>query len=84
MIEKKFNHFCETSAMTGDNVRETFETLAKHLYITHKSKLDQYVRSGKLRVQKEQEELDNSVLRNQSMALQTPKLGAQKKKKKCC
>ncbi len=44
MGQKKFNNFCETSAMTGENVRETFETLAKHLYLTHKNKLHQYVR----------------------------------------
>ena len=36
--------FYETSAKTGQNVHEVFETLAKHLYLVNKSKLDLFVR----------------------------------------
>jgi GTPase SAR1 family protein len=43
MAEKKFNNFFETSAKTGENVTETFETLTKHLYLVNKAKLEQFV-----------------------------------------
>ena len=61
MREKKFHHFCETSAMTGENVRETFETLAKHLYLAHKSKLEQYVSLSLLRECRKKKTISTTV-----------------------
>ena len=42
-IQKEFHNFVETSARTGENVHELFETLAKHLYLVNKAKLDLFV-----------------------------------------
>lgn len=43
MHEKSMDNVFETSARTGQNVQEVFETLTKHLYLENKSKLDQFV-----------------------------------------
>ena len=41
---QKFDGFFETSAKTGLNISEIFETLSKHLYLVNKAKLDQFVK----------------------------------------
>lgn len=35
-----FQNFFETSALTGHNISELFETITKHLYLVNKNKLD--------------------------------------------
>lgn len=44
MKSQRFDNFFETSAKTGQNISEVFETLSKHLYLVNKTKLDQFVR----------------------------------------
>lgn len=36
----EFHNFIETSAKSGENVKELFCTITKHLYIANKNKLD--------------------------------------------
>lgn len=40
--EKRLDNVFETSAKTGFNVVELFQSLTKHLYLNNKSKLDQF------------------------------------------
>ena len=41
--EENFGHYVETSAKTGQNVQELFQTLTKHFYINHENNLDRFV-----------------------------------------
>lgn len=43
MREKLFSNFFETSAKTGQNVKELFQAITKHLYLNNKDKLDRFV-----------------------------------------
>ena len=41
--EQNFGHYVETSAKTGQNVQELFQTLTKHFYLNHENNLDRFV-----------------------------------------
>ena len=43
MREHGFMHYLETSAKSGQNVNELFQTITKHLFITHEANLDKFV-----------------------------------------
>ena len=43
MRQNGFSHYLETSAKSGQNVNELFETITKHLFITHEANLDKFV-----------------------------------------
>ena len=43
MRDNGFSHYLETSAKSGQNVNNLFETITKHLYITHEANLDKFV-----------------------------------------
>ena len=40
------DHHIETSALTGMNVGNLFETITKHLYLEHKGKLGEFRDDG--------------------------------------
>lgn len=42
--EEKFSHFVETSAKTGLNVHEIFQTITKHFFLVNEDNLERYVR----------------------------------------
>ena len=41
--DNQFHNYMETSALTGENVKELFSNVTKHLYIANKHKLDLFV-----------------------------------------
>ena len=43
MRNNGFSHYLETSAKSGQNVNELFETITKHLFLTHEENLDKFV-----------------------------------------
>jgi hypothetical protein len=45
--ELGFHHYIETSAFTGLNINELFETLTKHLYVLNEHKLKDFVSNFK-------------------------------------
>lgn len=42
MKEMGHHHHMETSALTGHNIGELFETLTKHLYLENNGKLNEF------------------------------------------
>ena len=42
MKELGLNHHLESSALTGHNISELFETLTKHLYLENSGKLNEF------------------------------------------
>ncbi|CDW79731.1 UNKNOWN [Stylonychia lemnae] len=88
--DKRFGNFFETSAKTGQNIRELFIQVTKHLYLKNKDRLDRFVifLLSFIEIQREKDETDNSMnYRSQSIALsQINKKDSDKKKKKkgCC
>lgn len=40
---QQFSHYIETSAKTGQNVHEVFQTLTKHFYLLNEDNLDRFV-----------------------------------------
>ena len=43
MRNNGFSHYLETSAKSGQNVNNLFQTITKHLFLTHESNLDKFV-----------------------------------------
>ena len=43
-----FNHYMETSAKTGENIKELFTTASKHIYVVHKDRLNEFVSNPNL------------------------------------
>ena len=41
--DQQFSHYIETSAKTGENVHEVFQTLTKHFYLLNEDNLDRFV-----------------------------------------
>ena len=41
--DQQFSHYIETSAKTGQNVHEVFQTLTKHFYLLNENNLDRFV-----------------------------------------
>lgn len=46
MKEMELDHHMETSARTGHNIGELFETLTKHLYLDNNGKLGDFKEEG--------------------------------------
>ena len=42
MRDLELDHYMETSALTGKNIGELFETLTKHLYLENSGKLNEF------------------------------------------
>ena len=88
MREHGFMHYLETSAKSGQNVNELFQTITKHLFITHEANLDKFVSPSfhwsDERKQKDEDDQTEPaasfVSLNQPKVVVTP----EKKKKKCC
>jgi len=40
---QQFSHYIETSAKTGENVHEIFQTMTKHFYLLNEDNLDRFV-----------------------------------------
>ncbi len=43
MRDNGFSHYLETSAKSGQNVNNLFQTITKHLFLTHEANLDKFV-----------------------------------------
>ena len=71
MKEKGFSNYLETSALTGQNIDECFQTLTKHLFIENEDNLDRF--------RDDEESERGSSVYNLQQAPQT-----KKKKKGCC
>jgi len=72
MHEKGFSHYLETSALTGQNIDNTFQTITKHLFIVNENNLDRF---------RDEEESDRG---SSIYQLQDTAPASKKKKKKCC
>ena len=72
MKEKGFTNYLETSALTGQNIDNCFQTLTKHLYISNENNLDRF--------REEELESRGSSIYNLNDAAPATK----KKKGKCC
>ena len=44
---EQFAHYIETSAKTGENVNEVFQTMTKHFYLLNENNLDRFVSASK-------------------------------------
>ena len=42
MKDNDFSHYLETSAKSGQNVNNLFQTITKHLFLLHESNLDKF------------------------------------------
>ena len=40
---QRFGNFFETSAKTGQNIKELFTTITKHLYLKNRERLEKFV-----------------------------------------
>ena len=47
--DQQFSHYIETSAKTGQNVHEVFQTLTKHFYLLNEDNLDRFVSTTQFR-----------------------------------
>ena len=79
MQELELDHHMETSALTGHNISNLFETLTKHLYLENNNKLGEFRDDGASNT-------DNN--RSSSISFKRPNIDLyqakdKKKKKKC-
>ena len=73
MKEKGFSNYLETSALTGQNIDNCFQTLTKHLFIENENNLDRF------------RDEDNTERGSSIYNLKTTSpVDTKKKKGKCC
>jgi GTPase SAR1 family protein len=75
------HHHIETSALTGQNIAELFETLTKHLYLENNKKLGEFRDDGAFNTDTNRSSsISFNKNRNVNLYAEAPK----KKKKRCC
>jgi len=78
MKDNDFSHYLETSAKSGQNVNDLFQTITKQLFLLHESNLD------KFRDEDEASEHGASFISLNEQPRKSLDVKKVEKKKKCC